>query len=115
MSTEQNKALIRQTYEECFGKNPDLIDQYFAEDYVHHSDRWRNRDELRAILRQFYNVYDEIQWTTELMVAEDDRVAVLERTVCKGGGGEHVIMATLIYRIRDGKITDSWGYSNSFF
>jgi predicted ester cyclase len=115
MNIEQNKELIRQLYEECLNKDPECIDTFFAKDYVHHSDRWTNLDEFKSILCEFHAVYSDHQWTIALMVAEDDKVAVLEKIACTGGGEDRIIMATLIYRIHNGQITDSWGYSNSFF
>lgn len=79
MSAEENKARVRRFVEEGLNKrNPALIDEFYAPDYVGHDpDRPQPRsiEDLRQVLAVFLaTVFPDARYTIEDLVAEGDRV-----------------------------------------
>jgi steroid delta-isomerase-like uncharacterized protein len=77
--SDRNKALMRRVVEELWNqKNPAVIDQLYAENYVGHTPDGVLQG--RAGARQHYNTYvtafPDCQITIDDMVAEGDKVVV---------------------------------------
>ncbi len=124
MSSEQNKELSRQLYEEIFSKgNTALIDQIFAADYVNHDTSgppggWpRGPQGFHAVVATYRGAFSGLQFTIEDQVAEGDRVVTrwTSRATNSGSlagmpptGKSVVITGISIERFAHGKIAESW-------
>src|SRR5437016_154389 len=123
MSTpEENKALIRRSYEEGVNKrNLSIADEVFSPDYVSYyagkkTDQ-RGPEGFRQGIAQFLAAFPDLQGTIEDIVAEGDRVAT--RQTWRGTHlgvfagvpptGKRVTFANMdIYRFEDGKAVEEW-------
>ena len=78
MSTEENRQLVRRWKDEIWNKrNLSIIDALYAPDYVGHivgaPEPVRGREALKQQVAAYFAAFD-VQWTTEFLVAEGDRV-----------------------------------------
>jgi steroid delta-isomerase-like uncharacterized protein len=122
MSTEKNKALIREFYEEFYNRrNLRVIDDLFSEDYVHHLPEVRGYamdfQEFRKRQLEFSMAFPDCKKDIEDQVAEENKVVT--RSIMRGtqSGDLPNIPATekkvevrsiVIYRIKDEKIVEGW-------
>ena len=133
MSTEENKAIVRNLIEEVFNKgNVAAVDQLVAPNFVVHLDYPTNvpvpaeyqqsLEELKHFVSQFRTTFPDLYYTVELQVAEGDMVAT--RSTARGThSGEYRGLTykgipptgklvtwteTQIFRIADGKIVEQW-------
>ena len=85
MSTEENKAIVRNMFEEVFNKgNLAAVDQLFAPNIVAHLDYPSNLpvpaeyqlslEELKQVVSQFRTTFPDLHYTVELQVVEGDMV-----------------------------------------
>jgi predicted ester cyclase len=133
MSTEDNKALVRRFLEEVWNKgNVAVVDELMAPNHVDHFDFPAHiatpaEYQLSCVLTKqfvprFRSVFPDLHFTVEFQVAEEDMVvtrATVRGTytgeyrgrVFQGSpptGQEVTWTQTLINRIADGKIVESW-------
>ena len=124
MTTEsQNKLLARRLLEEVVNTGAvERLPEFLAPEYVAHHDGTAGLEKAREHLLMFRQCYPDMVVTVERQVAEDDLV-----TTCYVMRGTHLgdfagVSATgkkitlrgiNVQRIRDGRIVESWGGSNS--
>jgi predicted ester cyclase len=133
MSTEDNKAIVRNLFEEVFNKgNVSAVDQLVAQNSVGHFDFPTNvpvpaefqlsLEGLKQFVSQFRTTFPDLHYTVELQVAEGD--LVVTRATARGThkgeyrglefkgipptGKQITWTFTSIDRIADGKIVESW-------
>jgi predicted ester cyclase len=133
MSIEDNKAVVRNVFEEVFNKgNIAAVDRLFAPNFVVHldyptnvpvpSEYQQSLEELKQFISQFRTTFPDFHETVELQVAEGDMVVT--RLTARGTHtgeyrgltykgipptGKHVTWTeTQIFRIADGKIVEQW-------
>lgn len=122
MSTDENKALIRKFYEEFYTRrNLEAIDDFFADDYVHHSpDRPLgplDYQDFRKRELQMASAFPDLSRTIEDQVEEGDKVVT--RSVLRGthtsnlpnipATGRKIDVETVfINRVEDGRIAEGW-------
>jgi predicted ester cyclase len=119
MSTEQNKAIARRSIEELWnGRNAEIIDELFAEDY---HDSWVTKG-LRAWKEEVNGVFaagvpSDFHITIEDQIAEGDKVVTrwtwrFTHSVPFLGAaptGKHIAFTGIsIYRLEGGKIVEGW-------
>ncbi len=123
MSAEENKTLVRRTWEEVVNqKNLDLLDELFAADYVHHDpslppDMQRGLDAYGLVLSMFFDAFPDLHGTIEDVVGEGDKVAsrLRWRGTHQGelmgippSGKQVDFTLQAIHRIAEGKIVEGW-------
>jgi predicted ester cyclase len=133
MSTEDNKAIVRNLFEEVFNKgNVSAVDQLVAPNSVGHFDFPTNvpvtaefqlsLEGLKQFVSRFRTTFPDLHYTVELQVAEGD--LVVTRATARGThkgeyrglefkgipptGKQITWTFTSIDRIADGKIVESW-------
>lgn len=123
---EQNKALIRQFYEEIDKGNIDAMDELVAEDYENHDPPpfpglKPGLAGLKQVFRMFWDGTPGTH-TIEDQVAEGDRVVTRlqangrfekELAGIPPTGNEMQVAAIAIHRIKDGKIVEHWSNVDS--
>ncbi len=124
MSGEENKELIRRFYSEVWARgNLAAADEIFAPDYVRHDLRPSNAapgpEGQKKIAGDFRSAFPDLQFTLDLILAEDDMVAArwtMEGTNLGQWGnisptGKRARFSGVnIFRIRDGKVTEIWNH-----
>ena len=126
MSTEENKAIVRNMTEEFYNQgNIERADQFFAASYVHHDPalpQVRDLEGLKEALRAFLAGCPDLHITTDELVGEGDKVLKRWTYHCTHTGdlsgmpptGNRITMSGLeLFRLADGKIAESWNaYDN---
>jgi steroid delta-isomerase-like uncharacterized protein len=123
MSTEESKTLASRWMEEVWQKaSPIAMDELLAPDFSFNYPPpgvEPNRETYKQGVNSFHVGLPDIQFTTEAMVAEGNKVAVhwTGRGTHKGEfwgvapTGKQVTMGGIsIIRIEGGKIVEEWGY-----
>ena len=123
--SEENKALARRQLEEVFNKhNPDAVDEFFAPDYVNHTappGMPNDREGVKAIAAMYLGAFPDLKVTTELQVAEGDKVVSHWTMTATHSGelmgipatGKRIEMTGIgIQRIAGGKIVEEWNESD---
>lgn len=117
----KNKELVARFFVEGYvNKNYDAVMDCLAEDYMDHSPAGArsNRDAV-GILRVVEEIYGELKLEILDLIAEGDLVATrirfegIHRGECMGipvTGRRISFEALENFKIRDGKIVESWGY-----
>jgi predicted ester cyclase len=120
MTTESNKALVRQYLTEVWDKNNlAAIDSFIAPDYIQHT---RSVPPGRPGVKLFFGLvrtaFSDLRYTAEDMIAEDDKVAW--RWMIRGTHsgpfqqipptGKHITITGMsIVRIADDQLVEHWG------
>jgi steroid delta-isomerase-like uncharacterized protein len=120
-SLEQNKALMRKYIEEAWNKGDlDFIDKNFSADFVNHGTfpgQSTDRDGVKWVISNIRNAIPNVHFTIEDMIAEGDKVVTrwLAKGTHKGDfmgtkptGNKISVSATVIDRIKDGKVIEHW-------
>jgi predicted ester cyclase len=121
---ERNKALIRSFYEEVWNKgNVEFAHQVFAENYVRHDLRPSQAEPGPAgqakVARDFRKAFPDIHYTFDLLIAENDLVAVRWTSSATMTGkwgnieptGRRVTYSGVnIFRLKDGKVVEIWNH-----
>ena len=124
---EENKILVRRTFDEVVKGNWEILEELYTTDYVWHlpaSPEPLTKEESGQFMRTFMAAFPDYSHTIEEMIAEDDKVVTrfVFRGTHKGEymgipatGKEIVLTSIIITRIAEGKITEEWeefdGYS----
>ena len=77
MSTEENKALVRRFEEEVWnGRNPSLVDEFFAASHVFRAagSPPLDREGHRQMIAHFQSAFPDGQNTTDDLIADGDKV-----------------------------------------
>jgi steroid delta-isomerase-like uncharacterized protein len=119
VDTEKNKDLIRRWIDFANGGFSGSFDDFVAADYLGHAGvATMNRHELERVERAFCHAFPDAHHVVEDLIAEGDQV-VLRTTARATHRAEFEGIARtdraveftglVVYRIRDGRIAESWG------
>ena len=127
MSTEQNKALVRQLVEEIFNRgNISLADKLLAPDFVEREElppgMPRDREGVKLLTTMLRSAFPDFKGTIDDIVAEGDKL-VLRWTWSGTQKGEFMGVPPTgksvsfgvidIFRIAEGKVVEHWGLMDS--
>jgi steroid delta-isomerase-like uncharacterized protein len=121
-ASEANKDVIRRLLADVDRGDVDVVDSYYAEDYVDHTPSLvrrlaSGREGARQAFAVFRRAFPDTRHTIEDLVAEGDRVAARISAQATHTGelfghaptGKVVTMTGIaIYRIVDGRIAERW-------
>jgi steroid delta-isomerase-like uncharacterized protein len=127
MSTDQNKALVRQLMEEAFNRgNISLVDESFAPDFVEHEELPPGippgREGVKQLTTMFRSAFPNFKVTFDDVIAEGDKVVVRSTWSGTHKGefmgipptGKSVSFGVIdIIRIAGGKFVEHWGQMDS--
>ena len=119
VDTAKNKDLIRRWIDFSNAGFVGSLDAFIAADYIGHLGAVAmGRNELERVEREFCRAFPDAHHVVEDLIAEGDRV-VLRTTARATHRAEFERIARtdrtveftglVVYRIRDGKIAESWG------
>jgi len=118
-SLSDNKDLIRRWIGYANAGFLGTFDQFIARDYVGHlGAKVINRNELERLERQFIEAFPGAHHSIDDLIAEGDRVVLRTSAQVTHRGPFQGIEPTgrsvkftglVIYRIKDGRIAESWG------
>lgn len=125
MSAGENKAVVRQLYEDLFNqKNLAALDGVTAPNFVDHDPDNPTADlaGARQYFRMMFAAFPDLRVTVEDMIAEGD--TVVARVTVSGthqgeflgippGGKQVTITGIDILRLADGKLVEHWGQFDS--
>lgn len=115
---EANKAVVRRYFDTFNAGDFSHLDEIVTADY---GDRLEGQapgiDVIRNYLKGLKASFPDFTWTIEQIIAEGDRVAVMNRVSgthrndfggMKGTGNKVDFRAFQIYRIQNGKLAEHW-------
>lgn len=122
MSTEENKALVRETFEEMWNKgNLSAIEKVYSHDYVGHDpalpEPIKGIEGAKQYVTMFRSAFPDAHVTFEDQLAEGDRVVTRYTGTGTHKGdlmgiaptGKHVsVSGVVIDRISGNKIVEEW-------
>ena len=115
----KNKALVIRSWEIVNQRNPDVIDEVYAPDFVWHEPDQdiRGSEEARQFVAMFFDAFPDINITIEDAIAEGDKV-VTRWTIRGTHQGELMGIAPTerqiqlegitVHRIEGDKIVEEW-------
>ena len=123
MSTEQNKALVRQMVEEIFNRgNMSRADEFLAPDFVEREELPpgipRDREGVKQLTTMLRSAFPDFKATIDDIVAEGDKVVIRQTWSGTHKGefmgvpptGKSVSFGVIdIIRIAGGKFVEHWG------
>lgn len=129
---EENKAIVRRVLEEGVNTgNLEVFRAMLAPDYRRHSQATTAMPEIRGIdpmlefLQETFTAFPDWHEEVRLMLAEDDKVALITVGTATHTGplgdipptGRHVrVVNYIVHRIEGGKIAETWvGWDNLAF
>jgi predicted ester cyclase len=117
MSLEENKAIVRSLVEAFNKHNLASLLDFAAPDFIDHTRQLRGVDAIRRYLTMVYKNFPDYHATIEDIIAEGDKVWILEKctmthTVEYRGiaptGKKLTETFVEIYRIVHGKVVEMW-------
>jgi len=114
MTMQENKSVICDLIESGSSGDWHRLEDLVAEDYVDHC-KWKNREGLIQTFRTFREVYPDFKIRVDEIIAEGEAVAA--RVIATGStmGEEGEASALVWFRLKEGKVVEQWGHSESFF
>jgi len=116
---EENKAVVRNWFEDGWNKhNPDIIDKYFAANYVNHGVATNSVDEWKQFVTPVLTAFPDIHFTVDDQIAEGDKVVTrwTFRATHQGEfmdvpatGKKVTVTGINISRHANGKYVEDWG------
>jgi predicted ester cyclase len=116
---DENKGIARRWITFASAGFSGGFDEFIAPDYVGHlGGADMDRPELERLEREFAAAFPDARYSIDDMVAEGDRVVLRLTTRGTHRGAyagaaptqrEVEFTAMVIYRVRDGRIAESWG------
>ena len=127
MSTEQNKALVRQMVEEVFNRgNVSRADEFLAPDFVEREELPPGIPPGREAVKQFSTIFrsafPDLKVTIDDIIAEGDKVVIRQTWSGTHKGefmgipptGKRVSFGVIdTVRIAGGKVVEHWGQMDS--
>jgi steroid delta-isomerase-like uncharacterized protein len=124
MSEEANRELFQRYFDEVTNKgNLELVDEMFAQDYVHHDPANPDpkgvvgTEDVKRHLQELLDAFPDTQFTVDGMVAEGDDICVRWTATCTHTGDyfgipptkkSAVITGMNTWRVSDGKAVEGW-------
>lgn len=116
---EKNKDFINAYTENFWNKqNIDVFDKYYAAEFiVHFADGDMNVEQYKGLCQAYFSAFPDLQVTTDLLVAEGDKVTKVwtVTSTSKGDfmgipatGKPMIIKGIEVFRLADGKIAELW-------
>lgn len=118
LDIEANKAIVRRYFDMFNSGHLEQLHEILAQDY---GDRLEGQsagiDVIRSYLEGLKASFPDFTWTIEQIIAEGDRVAVMNRVTgthlhdfgnMKASGNKVDFKAFQIYRIANGKLAEHW-------
>jgi steroid delta-isomerase-like uncharacterized protein len=120
MSTEENKALARRSWEIVNQRNPDLIEEFYPPDFVWHEPDQdiRGYEQAKQFTSTFFAAFPDLNISVDDVIAEGDQV--VSRYTIRGThqgetedfgpptGKQVALEGITIHRFEDGKIVEEW-------
>jgi len=127
MSTEQNKAIVRQLVEEVINKNnSSLASEILAADIIEHEETPpgvpSGIEGTKMLFAMLHTAFPDFEATINDLIAEDDKVVVFmtwegtqngEWMGMPPSGKQMSINVIDIFRAADGKLVEHWGITDS--
>jgi steroid delta-isomerase-like uncharacterized protein len=127
MSTEQNKALVRQMVEEIFNRgNMSWADEFLAPDFVEREELPpgipRDREGVKQLTIMLRSAFPDFKATIDDIVAEGDKVVIRQTWSGTQKGefmgvpptGKSISIGVIdIIRLAEGKFVEHWGQMDS--
>lgn len=121
-STERNKRLICRLMEEVDKGNIDVVDHYYASDYIDHSPSPLRQvlpglEGVKNAFKLLYAAFPDTAHKIDDLIAEGDKVVVrISGTATHTGelfgvqptGRKVELSSIVIFRVVDGKIVERW-------
>lgn len=106
--SEKNKEVIRKFYQEFFNDHiVESADRYVREDYIQHNPGVaQGREALKSAFGEKFLEHPEFHLNIQMMVAEEDMVAVYLKNV--DPQGNTLCRVVDIYRLEDGMLAEHW-------
>jgi ketosteroid isomerase-like protein len=114
---DANKTLVRRYLEILSGGALEKLDEVIAPDFVDRtpgaSTQTRGPEAIRESQRRARELFQDIRYTAEDLIAEGDRIAVRYTVratrIGPGGGGKPVeVTGVTLFRVADGRIREAW-------
>ena len=122
MSTEQNKAIVRQMVEEIFNRgNISRLDEFMAPDFVEHEELPPGMD-VKQMTMMLRSAFPDFKATIDDLIAEGDKVVIRQTWSGTQKGefmgvpptGKSVSFGVIdIIRVAGGKFVEHWGQMDS--
>jgi steroid delta-isomerase-like uncharacterized protein len=128
MSTEQNKALVREMVEQIFNQgNIDRADDFLAPDFAERAQLSAGlrggREGVKQLTVMLRSAFPDLKATVDDVVAEGDKEVIRQTWTGTQTGGEFMgvpatgrsvsIGVIDIIRVADGKFAEHWGQMDS--
>lgn len=114
MTAQENEALIRHLLESGYTSDHQVVDEVVANDYIDHG-FWRDKKKLQETLRALQSASPDLTCAVERIFCAGDMVGACYRLAGHIGSDTKTISAVGMFRVRDGRVVEHWGYSDSFF
>lgn len=123
MSKETNKAIVRRLYDQVWtGRRPDLLEEFYAEDFVHHEQLAPGMEGLKQFYAMSLQAFPDFQITIEDAIAEGDQVVI--RWTMKGThqgellgipptGVQVTQTVATIFRLAGARIAEAWYFADN--
>jgi len=114
--TDANTETARRALEvACAGKEPDAIDEVYAETFVDHvnSMEYRGTDGARQSVALYLELFPDLEFVIDEQVTEGNRVASRWTLHGTHRGRRVELWGIVISRLEDGKIVEDWAASDS--
>src|SRR5262245_61179234 len=114
---EANQAVVRRLYEYINENRADRFPGVVAPSYLDHSNGSRGPEGVAAAAANLHRAYEELRFEIADIVAQGDLVAIRWRETGRHVGQFFNLKPTgqpfeanglALYRVREGKITESW-------
>lgn len=118
-SEKKNKDFIRDYTEDFWNKaNIFAFEKYYAAGFINHfASGDQNFEQTKGGCQAYFNAFPDLNITTDLLVAEGDKVTKVWTANCthkgdfmgiKATGKQVVVKGIEVFRIADGKIQEIW-------
>ncbi len=116
---EKNKNFINAYTEDFWNKqNTAAFEKYYASDFIEHTaNEDLNFEQTEGLSQAYFTAFPDLNITTDLLVAEGDKVTKVWTATCTHNGelmgipatGKRITVKGIeVFRIADGKIAELW-------
>lgn len=120
MTTEEKNKDFIQAYNEDFWNKQNIaaFEKYYAVGFIQHSASGdMNSEQTKGLCQAYFSAFPDLNITTDLLVAEEDKVTKVWTANCthkgeflgiKATGKRAVVKGIEVFRIADEKIAEIW-------